>query len=101
MSNIQIINIKTSSIKDYVFCGRGSFLGNPFHIDSSNNRKKVINMYKLWFYDQLKDKNVLNALKSIVEKHNKDGIVYLGCYCYPLDCHCEVIKKYLIDAYFS
>lgn len=98
---IEIINIHKTKIKDYVFCGRGSVLGNPYHITKEHGRNFVIKQYQKWFYEQINKHNpeVIKQINRIKTKLETDGIVYLGCYCHPLSCHTEVIKDYIEKHY--
>ena len=68
MSGIHVYNITTEEHNgDNVFyCGRGSVLGNP------NLRFK-------------------SAVDEIYEKYKNGDDVWLGCYCKPKSCHCDII----------
>lgn len=99
MKNINIINInnKTLSNDEFIYCGRGSPLGNKYHIDKNVNRDVVITLYKDWFYKNLKNKSVNDYLQKIIIQLELDGYVNLGCFCAPKKCHCEIIREYLIN----
>ncbi len=88
-----VVNIKKTKCYD-VYCGRGSIYGNPFKIGEDGDRKEVIQKFKKYFYKRLKDKKFKNDVLFLKEK-------ILGCYCKPLDCHCDVIKEYLDNLYLE
>ena len=95
---IKIINKKFSRAdKHTFFCGRPSPLGNPWELKSEDDRDRVIAEYKIWIEDQLEKGNprVMSALLEILNHHKEHGQVTLQCYCYPLNCHCNVIKDIL------
>lgn len=100
---ITVVNKRThtKTTKD-VYVGRGSVLGNKFtHKNINNTKAKVqcscrtqaIEMYDDWLTTEIKTnqevKNELNRIYLLA----KSGDVNLVCYCAPLDCHADVIKK--------
>lgn len=75
--------------RDYdVYIARGSIFGNPYEIGVDGTREEVIARYKRWFEFMLMDKTFRYAVKELRGKR-------LGCYCHPLPCHGDIIKKYL------
>lgn len=66
-----------------VYCGRPSRWGNPFELGKDGNRKQVIEKFEKWLAHNPE------LLKDIGELKGK----ILGCWCAPLDCHCEVLAK--------
>lgn len=74
-----------------VYIGRGTILGNPFPIEhgSENDRTRVIEKYRTYFYEEL--------LTDAVKKKYIDSLhgLTLGCHCKPLPCHGDVIADYL------
>ena len=81
-----VVNIKKSTCE--IYCGRGSPYGNPFKIGQDGDRKQVIEKYRKYFYSRLTDSTFRDKVLSLKGK-------ILGCYCKPLDCHCDVIIEYL------
>jgi hypothetical protein len=87
------------------YCGRGSILGNPFtHIKDKEtkakyvvaDREEAISRYASYFdvmYGSNKD--FTDAVDEIYGKYKSGNDVYLGCYCYPQSCHCDVIANKL------
>lgn len=87
-------------------CYRGvSCLGNPYtHIKDKKtkalfivkDREEAINKYSDYF-DIMYGKNIefTNEVDRIYEKYKNGEDVYLGCYCSPLHCHCDIIKEKL------
>lgn len=92
---MRIVNVRKLKPNDptIVYCGRegngwrGSPLGNPFYIGKDGTREEVIKKYKEWLLKKLDegDKSIWNALTQINFGDQ------LGCWCYPKECHCEVI----------
>lgn len=76
-----------------VYIGRPSIWGNPFsHLDNTlakfkvASREEAILQYEKWIRSQPE------LMAKIPELKNK----ILGCWCFPLRCHGEVLLK-LID----
>ncbi len=70
--------------KHDVYIGRPSVYGNPFVIGKDGTRKEVIEKYEKYL---LQDKNLVEQVKK-----NLKGKI-LGCYCFPLACHGDVLAK--------
>ena len=87
------------------YCGRGSVLGNPYtHIKDRKTkarfivgtREEAVEKYSHYF-DTMYGSNTefTKAVDEIYEAYRSGKDVYLGCYCYPLKCHCEIIADKL------
>ena len=74
--------------QDDVYIGRGSMFGNPYPITTERDRETVIELYRQWFYNQLKDPNFKAEVEKLRDKK-------LGCYCKPAACHGDIIVEYL------
>lgn len=63
--------------RNYIYCGRGSTLGNPFKIDENNTRDDVVNRYKEYFYKKIEDKDedMLRSLKTIISLGHRYGSI--------------------------
>jgi hypothetical protein len=63
--------------------------GNPFHMMcvSKLERELVIRKYITWFVNQ--EKNRALDIRELV------GAKRLGCWCKPLECHGDYLKKRL------
>jgi len=97
---ITIINVHSTALKgnQYIYCGCGSALGNPFVITKASDREKVCNQYKDWFMGQVlsKDNSAFNEqIEMILDKARKHEDIMLGCFCAPKKCHCETIKYFV------
>ncbi len=68
---------------DYVYVGRPSKWGNPFRIGRDGDRAAVIAKYREWILRQPALIDALSELRGM----------RLGCYCYPLDCHGDVLAE--------
>lgn len=71
---------------DAIYIGRGTPFGNPFPIDSNTTREQVVNKYKRYIKDQLRNNKI--TLQQLASLHNKD----LVCYCAPKPCHGHVLE---------
>lgn len=71
-----------------VYIGRGSSFGNPFVIGVDGTREEVIEKYREWFQNRLRNDRFRRAVESLRGKR-------LGCYCKPFACHGDVIVEYL------
>lgn len=72
-----------------VYIGRGSEFGNPFVIGPHGSRQDVIEAYRLHFRQKLRSDPAFHDRVMALEGKR------LGCFCKPLACHGDVIKKYI------
>lgn len=79
---MKVVNLKKSNYDIYI--GRGSKWGNPFEIGKHGTREEVIQKYKEWIVDQ-------PQFADLEELRGK----ILGCFCYPLKCHGNVLIEFL------
>ena len=89
---ISILNKKDGWTGEYI--GRPSVLGNPFIIGKDGSRDEVIEKYHRYLWEKIKQKNrlicnELNRLKYL----SINGSVNLICYCFPKNCHGNVIRS--------
>jgi hypothetical protein len=71
----------------YVAIDRGSIWGNPFILPDDGTRREVVENYR-WYYTKKPSlQNKIDTLKGKV----------LGCWCYPLSCHGDVLKEQIDD----
>ncbi len=82
-----------------IYCGRGSALGNVFHITPTKTRDDVCDEYEDWFpamidYPSRKAVEMRSQISKIL-KAAETGDVHLQCFCAPKRCHVETIKKYV------
>lgn len=70
-----------------VYIGRGSKWGNPFVIGKDGTREEVIEKYRLWLWEQIKDGHILK--EDLLKLDNQR----LGCFCKPQACHGDVIAR--------
>ncbi len=66
-----------------IYIGRPSKWGNPFEIGKDGDREEVIKKYREWILTQ---EDLLNQLYVLKGKT-------LGCWCYPLRCHGDVLVE--------
>ena len=84
-----VINLHNYKDKDYIYIGRGSDFGNPYVIGVDGNRAEVILKFKTYFIDKI-NRNKTFRDKVLSLKGRK-----LGCFCFPLPCHGNVIEDYI------
>jgi len=72
-----------------IYIGRGSMYGNPYIIGIDGSREEVIEKYKKYFYDRIEyDEDFKKGVLNLRDKR-------LACFCYPKQCHGDVIIEYL------
>ncbi len=81
-----VVNVKKEHCDVYI--GRPGPFGNPFRIGTDGDREQVINKYREWFYNKLKDEAFRGKIETLKGKR-------LGCWCKPLNCHGDIIVEYL------
>ena len=79
----------------------GSILGNPYtHIKDKETKAKYVVKTREEAIDRYADyfdlmygshREFTRAVNEIYEKYKAGEDVYLGCYCKPQSCHCDVI----------
>lgn len=107
MSGIHVYNITNEEHygENVFYCGRGSVLGNPYTDIKTKEtkalyvvktREEAIEKYRHYF-DVMCDSNLRfkKAVDDIYRKYKAGNDVYLGCYCHPKSCHCDVIVEKL------
>lgn len=82
---------------DGIYIGRGTPLGNPYHIGKDGDRVKVIEKYRQYLTKKIQDKDpiILEALNKIKQYEKDFYVVTLLCHCKPLACHGDIIKEIL------
>ena len=88
---------KDNGTATVVYIGRGSPLGNPFHMHSESERDKVCELYQKYFDNIVKEKSNQEFIQELrrIYKLAKAGDITLLCYCYPKRCHGETIKAFI------
>lgn len=76
---------------------RESPVGNPFHMKVESERNLVCEKYEQYFSKQMLDEtSELHKYVSLMEiAYNEGDNINLWCWCAPLRCHAETIKKYI------
>ena len=96
---ISLVNLKKTPEAEYdIYIGRAnayrslsaSKWANPFIMKNESERARVLEEYRKYI---LRNKKLYNSLGELKNKK-------LGCFCSPLRCHGDVIKKWL-DKYFG
>jgi len=72
---------------------RTSSLGNPFFMGNQYTRDDVCDYYEAWFYNN--DKQSSRGFRKLLKAYEQFGKVRLFCWCAPLRCHAETIKRAL------
>jgi hypothetical protein len=87
----------SSPLPGQAYVGRPSPLGNPYALGRDGNREEVIGKYRQWLWDQLQQPNSpqereLRRLLALAVA----GKLELLCWCAPLPCHAEVVRRALL-----
>lgn len=82
-----VVNCRTD--KYDVYCGRPSFLGNPFKIGKDETREQVIEKFRVYFYHRLESDPVFK--RKVLELKGKR----IACWCKPKPCHLDIVAEYL------
>lgn len=92
---IEIRNAKNFKGKG-VYVGRkfGGFVASPLGNPFRGERKAAIAQYRKWLWSKLQcDSIQRRELKRLALIHKTNGHLVLICWCSPLPCHAEVIKR--------
>lgn len=89
MQTTSVVNLRHE--KADINCGRGSVYGNPYLIGRDGTRDEVCDKYALYFEKRLQDPQFRAKVLALRGKT-------LGCWCKPLRCHVDIIKKYIDEA---
>ena len=94
---IQVINKKNNEyLRNTVYIGRGSILGNKFILGKDGTRVEVIDKYRDWLDDEMRrGKKVAKEVYRILRKAQNVKVLYLECYCAPKPCHGDVLRDVL------
>ena len=86
-----------AKIIQYVYCGRPSLLGNPFKIknNSDEERNRVCDLYEKHFSDLVNNDELFKENIDNIVQVARSVDIALTCYCTPLRCHTETIKRYI------
>ncbi len=81
-------------------CGRwkGSILGNPFKIEEHDDRAKVCQKYHVWLCRHVQNPKspVRKEIVRLAKKAEKEGVITLGCWCTPKQCHASSVRKAIL-----
>ena len=93
---IYVVNGKNyDGVGEYI--GRGTPLGNPFKITSTQDRITSLHRYQKYILNALKLRaphqkdEIMRLLKILIHQ----GKLTLVCHCAPLPCHGDIIKSIL------
>lgn len=93
---IEIMNLRNNKPKfKYDFrCDRETPLGNPYPLKSENERNKVIDDYRIWFNQQIENKNleIIDYLCELKETYKNYGKLRLFCWCVP-----KILQHFIIQ----
>jgi hypothetical protein len=97
---VEIVNIHHKPTEPYIYCGRGSPVGNPhiMRINTRTERALVCDACAVTFAKWVESgkPKVMGHLRDIWRKgRTQQNVVRLGCYCAPHRCHCETIKQFI------
>ena len=105
---LQVINGKQSGFlgNDKIYIGRkcyglsGSPLQNPYSIGRDGDRDTVIEKYRKYLWENIKQwketgslNPVVNELFKLSQCSQSEELFYLSCWCKPEACHGDIIVK--------
>jgi hypothetical protein len=82
-----VVNVK-KELYD-VYCGRPTIYRNPYRIGVDGDRETVIKKFEVRFHNKMKNDPAYR--KAILGLRGKR----IGCFCYPLPCHLDIIANFL------
>lgn len=86
----EVVNLKKDQYDVYIGrAGKGQdgYFGNPFVVSATTSREKAISEFELYARNRLvTDAEWAKRIKELKGKR-------LGCFCKPLACHGDVLKK--------
>jgi hypothetical protein len=93
---IRVLNKKTDNCAGSEYVGRPSPLGNPFAVQPHGRytRVEAVREYEQWLRTRIheKDSRVCAEMNRLF-RLARDGDLSLVCWCAPLACHADVIKR--------
>ncbi len=76
---------------------RKTVFGNPFRIESEEQRNYILDEHKKYFYERVKNNaDFENNIKQLMQIYKRNRLLNLFCWCYPKRCHAETIKEYIL-----
>lgn len=100
---IIVVNKRTHKPTDNdVYIGRPSLLGNPYsHLGYSKHdtikvatREEAVRLYESWLKKQWDEYTpAAETMDDMIDDYMKSGIMHLVCWCAPLACHGDIIKR--------
>ena len=104
IGRVYVMNVRGKGVieKDnFIYCGRkcgvyeGGILGN--YVGKGLERYNAIRKFRLYLWEEINKKGVVyDELIRIRDILLSGDDVWLGCWCYPKMCHCDVIKSGLL-----
>ena len=88
----RVVNCKRSFYEVYI--GRPTKWGNPFEIGKDGTREEVISKYGEWLLGALEAPDGRRP-PSLEEARRELSGKKLGCWCYPLPCHGDVLLRFI------
>jgi len=83
-----------------VYVGRPTALGNPFRIGRDGSRAEVVEKYREWLCEGLRGDNPCTAMfADLFDQVSETGELTLICWCAPEECHADVIREFLMEAW--
>ena len=92
---VKVVNRRggVAPVGTVVYIGRPSILGNPFSVDA-HGRAGAVAQYHAWLRAQWRAGGpVRAALEALAARVRAGEQISLECWCAPLACHGDVIRK--------
>lgn len=88
----RVVNLRKEKYDVYIGRagkGKDGYFGNPFPLESEEDREAVIDQYRIYFNGRITADH--DFKRRILELKGK----VLGCFCKPKLCHGDVIVEFL------
>ena len=72
-------------------------VGNPYSMTKGYTRQEACDKYMLEFEERLKEPEFKAYIDDMIKAYNRYGRLHLFCWCVPLRCHAETIKRYILS----
>jgi len=75
-----------------------SILGNPFPMESKEDRDNACNKYIVWLKNQYQNNiKIHNMIDKLVLAHKSEKVFTLLCFCHPKRCHADEIISFVLS----
>lgn len=95
-----MVNCKTAPTNltcSRIYIGRPSVYGNPIRLSAGEPRGATLERYEVYLRSQCKHGGTLkNAILKLAERVARGENIELECFCAPLGCHGDLLRKAIL-----